>query len=165
MKRKVFYSFHFDNDAWRAGQVRNMGVIEGNQPVSGNEWEEVKKSENSIKKWIDDNLKNKSCLVVLIGKQTSEREWVKYEIKRAWELGKAVCGIYIHKLKDSDEKQSSKGKNPFSQFTLGKDKKNFADIVPVFESSHSDSKDVYDDISENLENLVEKAISIRNEYK
>ena len=43
MKRKVFYSFHFDNDNWRAGQVRNMGVVEGNQPVSGNKWEEIKK--------------------------------------------------------------------------------------------------------------------------
>ena len=42
MKRKVFYSFHFDNDNWRAGQVRNMGVVEGNQPVSGNKWEEIK---------------------------------------------------------------------------------------------------------------------------
>lgn len=43
MKRQVFYSFHFKNDAWRAGQVRNIGVIEGNKPVSENEWEEVKK--------------------------------------------------------------------------------------------------------------------------
>ena len=30
MKRKVFYSFHFDNDNWRAGQVRNMGVVKTN---------------------------------------------------------------------------------------------------------------------------------------
>jgi hypothetical protein len=31
--RKVFYSFHYMPDAWRASQVRNMGVVEG--PVSG----------------------------------------------------------------------------------------------------------------------------------
>jgi len=28
MARNVFFSFHFNNDAWRASQVRNMGVIE-----------------------------------------------------------------------------------------------------------------------------------------
>ena len=33
MTRKVFYSFHFDNDAWRAGQVRNIGVVDGSEPV------------------------------------------------------------------------------------------------------------------------------------
>ena len=165
MTRKVFYSFHFDNDAWRAGQVRNISVVDGSEPVKGNRWEDVKaKSDKDIEEWINDNLKDKSCLVVLIGEETSKRKWVQYEIKRAWRLGKAVCGIYIHKLKDTNGKQSLKGENPFSQFTLGKDKKNFADIVPVFESSYSDSKDVYDDISENLENLVEKAISIRSEY-
>lgn len=32
-KRQVFYSFHYENDAWRAGQVRNIGVLEGNFPV------------------------------------------------------------------------------------------------------------------------------------
>ena len=74
MSRKVFYSFHFDNDNWRAGQVRNMGVIEGNQPISGNKWEEIKQSEASIKRWIDDNLKDKSCLIVLIRRENKRKE-------------------------------------------------------------------------------------------
>ncbi len=30
IKRQVFYSFHFKNYSWRAGQVRNIGVVEGN---------------------------------------------------------------------------------------------------------------------------------------
>lgn len=166
MTRKVFYSFHFDNDAWRAGQVRNIGVVDGSEPVKGNRWEDVKvKSDKDIKDWIDDNLKDKSCLVVLIGEETSERKWVQYEIERAWELGKAVCGIYIHNLKNQFGEQSAKGKNPFNQLTLGKDKKNFSDIVlPVFESSYSSSQDVYDDIKKNIEGWVEKAISIRKDY-
>jgi len=37
-RRQVFYSFHYEADAWRAAQVRNMGVVEGNQPASDNEW-------------------------------------------------------------------------------------------------------------------------------
>ena len=49
-KRQVFYSFHFKNDVMRVQQVRNMGVIEGNEPTSPNNWEELKrKGEASIK--------------------------------------------------------------------------------------------------------------------
>lgn len=32
MARKVFFSFHYQPDNWRVSQVRNIGVIEGNQP-------------------------------------------------------------------------------------------------------------------------------------
>ncbi len=153
MTRKVFCSFHFDNDNWRAGQVRNIGAVEGDKPVNGNKWEEVKsKSYATIKAWIDDNLKDKSCLVVLIGEKTSDRKWVKYEINRAWELGKAVCGIYIHKLEDVIGKQSLKGNNPLDNH------------IPVFESSYGTSKYVYDDIKNNISGLVEKAIDIRRKY-
>lgn len=163
MKRKVFYSFHFDNDAWRAGQVRNIGAVDGSEPVKGNRWEDVKsKSNEDIKEWINDNLKDKSCLVVLVGEKTSERKWVRYEIETAWNLGKAVCGVYIHKLKNADGEQSTEGKNPFDQFTIRNRK--LSEIVPVFNSSYCSSQYVYDDIKANLESLVEKAIKIRKQY-
>lgn len=153
MARKVFYSFHFDNDNWRAGQVRNIGTVEGDKPVNGNKWEDVKsKSDLVIKDWIDENLKDKSCLVVLIGEKTSERKWVNYEINRAWELRKAVCGVYIHKLENVLGFQSPKGKNPLASY------------IPTFDSSYSSSKYVYDDIKSNISSLVEEAIIVRNKY-
>ena len=34
MKRRVFYSFHYQADSWRASMVRNIGSIEGNKPES-----------------------------------------------------------------------------------------------------------------------------------
>ena len=34
MKRRVFYSFHYQADSWRASMVRNIGSIEGNKPGS-----------------------------------------------------------------------------------------------------------------------------------
>lgn len=161
MTRKVFYSFHFDNDAWRAAQVRNMGVIDGSEPIKGNCWEDVKaKSEAKIEEWINDNLKDKSCLVVLIGEKTSERKWVQYEIETALNLGKAVCGVYINRLKNEYGKQSDDGENPFNKFQVGN--KNLSDIVPVFKSSYLNSQDVYNDIKENLKDLVEKVIFIHN---
>lgn len=100
-KRQVFYSFHYDNDVFRVQQIRNIGALEDNKPVSANEWESVKRGgEVSIKKWIDDNLRYKSCVVVLVGEETSNRKWVRYEIEKAWELGKGLVGVYIHNLKD-----------------------------------------------------------------
>ena len=55
MKRRVFFSFEYKKDAWRASQVRNMGQVDGSSMFSDNDWEEVRnKSEAAIKKWIDE---------------------------------------------------------------------------------------------------------------
>ncbi len=99
-KKQIFMSFHFDNDVMRVQQIRNIGALEGNEPVSVNTWEEVKRKGNaSIEKWIDDNMKYRSCVVVLVGEETASRPWVKHEIKKAWKDGKGLFGIYIHNLK------------------------------------------------------------------
>lgn len=68
--------------------------------------------------------------------------------------------MYIHKLKNANGEQSEKGKIPFTKITI--DNENLSNIVSVFESSYLCSQYVYDDIEENLEDLVEEVISIRN---
>lgn len=165
MARKVFYSFYFKEDIWRASQVRNMGIIEGNQPVSDNDWEQIKKGgDEAIKKWINEQLNGRSCTVVLIGANTAGREWIKYEIEKTWNDGKGLLGIYIHKLKDKDGNQSTKGRNPFDDFTMKRDDSKLSSIVKVYDPPYSDSKDVYDYIKNNLASWVEEAIIIRNNY-
>ena len=85
IKRQIFYSFHFANDVFRVQQIRNLGALEDNKPVSVNDWEEVKKKgDAAIEKWIDDNMNYRSCVVVLIGEETANRKWVKHEIQKAW---------------------------------------------------------------------------------
>ncbi len=101
-KRQVFFSFEYARDNWRASQVRNMGKVDKSSTFCDNDWEEVRKwSSFSIRRWIDSQLKMRSCLVVLIGTTTSTRPWVKYEIQKAYEMGKGIVGIYIHNLKDA----------------------------------------------------------------
>lgn len=101
MIRKVFYSFHYAKDVFRVQQIRNIGILEGNVPASPNRWEELKlKGDKAVEQWIESNLFGKSCLIVLIGEDTANRKWVKYEIEKAWNDGKGVLGIYIHNLKD-----------------------------------------------------------------
>lgn len=156
MKRKVFYSFHYKNDVFRVQQIRNMGLFEENQPATPNDWEEIKKEgKESIKKWIDDNLQGKSCLIVLVGSDTANRKWVQYEIKKAWDEGKGVLGIYIHNLKDPKTGKSKQGQNPFEQFE-------FSCVVKCYNPKSSNA---YNDIKENVANWIEEAIKIRKEYK
>lgn len=157
-KRQIFYSFHYDNDVFRVQQIRNIGALEENKPVSVNDWETVKKGgETSIKKWIDENLKYKNCLVVLIGTETANRKWVKYEIEKAWNDGKAVLGIYIHNLKCPQNGICSQGTNPFEQFTL-KDNRKLSSVVKCYNPK---SHDAYNDIKSNLEDWIEEAIANR----
>lgn len=159
-KRQVFFSFEFNKDAWRASQVRNMGKVDNDSTFSDNDWEEVKqKSEADIKKWINDQMAKRSCLVVLVGATTSSRKWVKYEIEKAYELNKGIVGIYIHKLKDKDGEQTTKGSNPFYNVFIGKDNERLSKYVTCFDSSYSSSTYVYDDIKDNIEELIEDAIA------
>lgn len=165
MAKRAFYSFHYVPDNWRASQVRNMGVVDGNKPATDNDWETVKKGgDAAIKKWIDDQLDGRSCTVVLIGSETAGRKWIDYEIEKSWNEGKGVLGIHVHNLKDSDGKQSSKGKNPFETFTMKKDQSKLSNIVKTYDPPYTDSKKVYDHINTNLSDWIEKAIEIRNNY-
>lgn len=153
-KKQVFFSFHFDNDVMRVQQIRNIGVIEGNIPVSVNEWEEVKKKgSTAIEKWIDDNMKYRSCVVVLIGEETANRKWVKHEIQKAWNDGKGLLGIYIHNIKCPRNGKCNQGPNPFAQFTLNDDRK-LSSVVKCYNPSPYGA---YNDIAENISNWVETA--------
>lgn len=156
-KRQVFYSFHFDNDVMRVQQIRQMGVIEGNTPVSANEWETVRKGKDAaIEKWIDDNMAYRSCVVVLVGEKTAERPWIKYEIKKAWKDKKGLLGIYIHNLKDPNTGTCKQGNNPFDQFTFKS-----GDKVCAIKCHNPKSTDAYNDIKNNIEAWIDEAIESR----
>jgi len=158
-KRQVFFSFEFNKDNWRAGQVRNMGKVSDSSTFSDNDWEEVKeKDADSIKAWIDEQMAMRSCIVVLVGETTSTRKWVKYEIKKAYELDKGIVGIYVHNLKDSSGEQSTKGRNPFDKVYTN-DGDILSDYVTCYNPPYSSSTSVYSDIKDKIEELIEDAIN------
>ena len=161
-KRRVFYSFHYDNDNWRASQVRNIGVVEGNQPASDNDWEAVKRGgDSAIRKWIADQMAVRSCTIVLIGRETAGRHWINYEISESWNEGKGIFGIYIHKLKDVFGRQTGKGSNPFDYVSFTNGGAKLSTVVKTYDPPYIESKDVYAYISNNLSSWIENAISQR----
>lgn len=116
MARRTFFSFHYDRDIWRASNVRNIGAID---PVAragftdASLWEEAKrKGDEAIKTLILDGLKNTSVTVVLIGAETANRRWVKYEIDESIQRGNGLMGVRIHMLKDQNGNTDLRGAVP-----------------------------------------------------
>lgn len=175
-KRQIFYSFHYGNDCWRTQIVRNIGAIEGNNPVSPAAWEEVKRQgSTAVQRWIDDNMKYRSCVVVLVGSETANRPWVQYEIEHAWKEGKGIVCIDIHNLKDSFGHTCYTGNNPLSLFCIDKTfnyiakhstpaDRNEICLDKVCKFFKPSTYSTYKDIEDNIESLVEEAIRIRNQY-
>lgn len=160
MAKKAFLTFHYKDDCWRVSQIKAVGNVEEQPILEPNEWEEVEKGGDAgIQKWIDGQMEDKDCQVVLIGSKTAGRKWVDYEIKKAWKDKKGVFGVYIHNMKDSGGNQSAKGSNPFAGFKVGET--NMSQLVTCYDPPHTDSKKVYDYIASNLESWITAAVKAR----
>ena len=116
MARRVFFSFHYDRDIWRANVVRKSWVTQDREAAGffdASLWEEAKKKgDAAIKKMIDDALIGTSVTAVLIGAQTAGRTYVKYEIDKSIEQRKGLFGVRIHKIEDTSGNTDSWGANP-----------------------------------------------------
>lgn len=103
--RKVFFSFHYDEDVDRAMVVRNSWVTKGGQEaarfVDKADFEAVKKKGAlAIKRWINKQMEGTTVTVVLIGARTCTRRWVKYEIEHSIARGNGLLEIDISKIKN-----------------------------------------------------------------
>lgn len=97
MAKTVFYSFHYKRDVHRVQLVKNINALVGQPILNSQQWEEVRRGGTAgIQKWIDGQMAYKRAVVVLIGKETAARPWVKYEILKAWSIKKPLVGIRIH---------------------------------------------------------------------
>jgi hypothetical protein len=157
MARKAFFSFHYKKDVVRANQVRNSWVTKDDKEAAGfidaAAFEEVEKGgEAAIKKWIDNQLVGTSVTVVLIGTETNQRDYVKYELQKSFAKGNGLVGIYIHKCKDLSGNTGAKGSNQFGE--IGKDANGNA---VYFSASYSFYDWVDDDGYNNMGKWIEAA--------
>jgi hypothetical protein len=139
MARRTFFSFHYEKDAWRAGQVRNSWVTQDRESAGfwdAAAWEQVKKKgDAAIEKWIEDQLNGTSVTVALIGAETSERNYVGTEIVKSYNKGNGMLGIYIHNMKDSNGRTDVRGRNPFANWQIERDgqKVLLSSIYPTYD--------------------------------
>ena len=99
MARRVYFSFHYEQDIWRANVVRNHWVTKGygeTGVLDASLWEEAKtKGDAAVKKLIDQGLNNTSVTCFLIGEHTYSRKWCKYELKESLADKKGILGILL----------------------------------------------------------------------
>lgn len=116
MGRRVFFSFHYEEDIWRVNQVRNSRVTklaDVNEPIDKASWESIRRvGDEAVYKWINQQLSGVGVTVVLIGSQTATRKFVDYEVRKSFELGKGLLGIRIHNLENVLGRTSWPGMNP-----------------------------------------------------
>lgn len=119
LKRRVFFSFHYENDIWRANVVRNswryqhLTTRQAYGFFDASLWENVKRhNPESLKDLIRQGMENTSVTAVLIGSNTYERRWVRYEIARSVVKRNGLVGVRIHLLADRFKRQSYAGPNP-----------------------------------------------------
>lgn len=155
MARRVFFSFHYERDVWRASQVRNSWVTQDNRQAAGfwdaASWEEVKKKgEDAIKRWIGTQLEGTSVTAVLVGAETNSRKYVDYEIEESRRRGNGLLAIHIYKLKDRDGKTDTKGENPFNSWytTINGQRRYFSELYSTYDWVDNDG---YENIGEWLE--------------
>ncbi|MDT4012501.1 MULTISPECIES: TIR domain-containing protein [Staphylococcus] len=104
MSRRVYFSFHYDNDISRVMTVRNSGLTK-NDKVMGfidkAEFETIKRNGKiAVQNWIDGQLKGTSVTIVLVGAETLNRPYVQYEILESLKRGNKIIGISIGNIKD-----------------------------------------------------------------
>ena len=104
MARRVFFSFHYDNDINRSMTVRNSWVTQGKEVagfIDKAAFEQIKRQgDTAVHNWIDKQLEVTSVTVVLIGSETLKRPFVQYEICKSLQRGNAVIGVHINAIRD-----------------------------------------------------------------
>ena len=159
MARTVFFSFHYTRDVHRVQLVKNINALEGQPILTSQQWEEVRRGgAPAIQKWIDEQMAYKRAVVVLIGKETAARPWVKYEILKAWSIKKPLVGVRIHGVSSMGTVDTIGG-DPFASAGLSG--------VPIYDPTvkdrqgRIDSQATYRALATNIEHWASQGVTRR----
>jgi hypothetical protein len=162
MPGKIFLSYHHRLDAFRAGQIRDCGLIEPGGLTSEHVWAAITHAGDfAIRRWIDEQMNEADCVIVLVGQITAGRKWIDYEIRKAWQDGRGLLGIHVHNLKNHYGSQTSKGANPFADVAIDGVSGALAGSVRCYDPPYLTSSEVNDYICTGLPLWIERAIASR----
>lgn len=123
MPRSVFFSFHYkDVSSFRANVVRQSWLTMKDRKatfIDKSLWEEAEiKGAQALKDLVQRSLVGTSVTIVLVGSETHERRWVKYEIVKSFVEGKGIFVIHINRIRARTEGIATKGNNPLKRIGL-----------------------------------------------
>jgi hypothetical protein len=138
MARRTFFSFHYKPDVTRAWVVRNSWVTkvaQGDRQDAGFFDSSVfeasqRESDDALKRFLREGLKNTTVTCVLVGAETCLRRWVRYEIFRSFMRGNGLLAVRIHTIGSLHSQATVAGTNPFDTvaFTVDGDLVKFKEI-------------------------------------
>ncbi len=105
----VFISYHYDIDSGTAKEITQIVNEDENSHYMVVREEQKKNDDESIRQWIDKMLKKTRITVLLLSRQTLEREYVSYELKESLSQGHLLLPILI----DSQENDFSEEDEKF----------------------------------------------------
>jgi MTH538 TIR-like domain (DUF1863) len=118
MAKRVFFSFHYKDVAdFRANVVRCHWMTKPDREICGyydaSIWESAQKQGDvALKRLINAGLEKTTNTCVLIGSQTYERPWVRYELLKSFKRGNNLFGVHINSIKSKEGTTKIKGANP-----------------------------------------------------
>lgn len=125
VKRRVFFSFHYQNDINRVNVVRKSWVFrpaDKSQPAEFFDhslWESTKRTgPAALKKLIRSGMQNSSVTCVLAGQETWARPWVRYEIVQSITRGNGLLTVHIDGVKCMNNGYAARGRNPLDYMGL-----------------------------------------------
>jgi len=97
-KKKIFISYDYDNDksyknllkAWDANGTFDFSFHDQSADISIDS-----KDATAIKRAISAKINNSTYFLCIIGEETRNSEWVKWEIEKAVDLGKKIVAVKI----------------------------------------------------------------------
>jgi hypothetical protein len=119
-KKKVFVSYYYDENnqyknllkAWDKNDRFDISFVDTSVDVSIRS-----KNESVIKRAISRKISESDIVLVIIGKKTHQRKWVRWEIEKAAQLGKKIVAVKIRRSYQSPPELLSIGAHWIASFS------------------------------------------------
>jgi hypothetical protein len=117
MARRVFFSFHYNKDVQRSEVVKKSQFLKDKQLAGffdSSAMEEAKrKDRDSLRRFLKKEMEGSSVVCVLVGEETANRPWVRFEILQGLMDARGIIGVRVHTIAGFDRKTTNPGPNPF----------------------------------------------------
>lgn len=157
MATKVFFTFHYEQDLWRARVVQQAWIRQGGEALGFWDeatWRQSRSGEQHLE-MIDRAIQEADVTAVLITQGTSDQGYVQYAVRKSHQEGKGLMAIYFHNIQDPAGQKTPIGNTQFGE--IGRDA---ADNRIFFWQRYPTYRWVIDDGPWNLKAWITEAATV-----